>query len=113
MTWTKALGLAVSFALLPACSDDHEDEDYELIIDNNGPDVVDVVIWDGWSYTLMEDHTLEPFEVISVWMSDDRLKDHPRLTITTHDDDDELIDFPLHRSYFSGPGLSFRVNVYP
>ena len=113
MTWTKALGLAVSFALLPACSDGHEERDFELIIDNNGPVSVDVLIWEGGSFILLEDHKLDPFEVASIWLSEEVMKDHPDLRIHDHSEGDELIDLTLHRSYFSGPGLSFLVAVYP
>ena len=113
MTWTKALGLAVSFSLLPACSDDHEDEDYELIIDNNGSVPVHVTLWSWEDMYTIEDHDLAPFEVISMWMSDDTLEAHPDLWISTDSGEHSLINLTLHRSYFSVPDLKFRVNVYP
>jgi len=114
VAWTRALGFLVSFALLPACGgSDDEDRDYQLIVDNNGNVSVDVWLWDDERMRILEDHHLEPFEVVSLWMSEETLKDYPRLRVYTHSEGDELIDLALHRSYFTGPGLSFRVTVYP
>ena len=109
----RAWGVLVAFAVLPACADDHEDRDYRLIVDNNGHVAVDVWIWDEERMRILEDHVLDPFEVANMWLSEETLKDHPRLIVRTHSGGDELVDFTLHRSNFTEPGLSFRVTVYP